>query len=287
MSKIKKALEKLKSQELESNVAIEEKKEELQSKKIKEENKKEKISKKIIYTKTQIRKVSFDKLRENKIFTVFEDDPIADQFKILRTRILNITRQNGYKTIQVSSFGINEGKSLISANLAVAMAKETRQTTLLVDLDFRGPSIEKLFCLGKVKGLKDFFENKASLEELFINPGIPKLTILPAGGTIVNAPEILGSPIMEDLVNELKNRYPDRYIIFDTPGMAVFPDALILSEYVDSIILVARSGVTPTDAIEEVMEVVPKEKLIGIVLNDHIWGDATPLDYRYYYYYNK
>ncbi len=286
MSKIKKALEKLKSQELESGVSIE-KKQEKPLKDSEKTDKKEQISKQIVYTKTHIKKVPFEKLRENRIFTVFEDDPIADQFKILRTRILNITRQNGYRTIQVSSFGVNEGKSLIASNLAVAMAQETRQTTLLVDLDFRGPSIEKLFCLGKVKGLKDYFENKASLQDLFINPGIPKLTILPAGGTIPNAPEILGSPVMEELVKELKHRYPDRYIIFDTPGMAVFPDALILSEYVDSILLVARSGVTVTDAIEEVMEVVPKDKLIGIVLNDHIWGDATPLDYRYYYYYNK
>jgi len=270
MSKIKKALEKLKSQE-----NVKEKKE-IQPKT--EPDKKSKILE-IVYTQTKVKKVPIERLRENRIFTVFDDEPIADQFKTLRTKILNITRQKGYRTIEVSSFGVNEGKSLIAANLAVSMAKETRQTTLLVDLNFRNPTIEKLFCLGEVKGLKDYFEDNASLQELFINPGIPKLTILPAGGTIKNAPEIIGSPLMEELVNELKNRYPDRYIIFDTPAMGVFPDSLIFSNYVDSILLVARSGVTVTDKIEEVMESVPKEKLIGIVLNDHFEEDLTSTTY--------
>jgi len=276
MSKIKKALERLKS--------------ETQLKEIKEEKgeRKEAISEKldkIVYTKTKVIHVDPEKLKENKIVAIDEEDPLIDQFKVLRTRILNRTRAEGKKTIQVSGFGINEGKSIIASNLAIAMAKETRQTTLLVDLDLRNPSIHKLFCLGDVKGLKDYFENDIPLEELFINPGIPKFTILPAGGKIRGAPEILGSTKMENLVKELIERYPDRYIIFDTPGMSICPDPLIVSEYMDAILLVARVRVTDQDAIKSVMKIVPQEKLLGIVLNDFIWADEIVSYYKYKYYY--
>ncbi|RLB09184.1 MAG: exopolysaccharide biosynthesis protein [Deltaproteobacteria bacterium] len=276
MSKIKKALERLKS--------------ESQLKEIKEEKaeRKEAISEKlekIVYTKTKVIHVDPEKLKENKIVAIDEEDPLTDQFKVLRTRILNRTRAEGKKTIQVSGFGIDEGKSIIASNLAIAMAKETRQTTLLVDLDLRNPSIHKLFCLGDVKGLKDYFEKGVPLEELFINPGIPKFTILPAGGKIIGAPEILGSPKMETMVKELRERYPDRYIIFDTPGMNICPDPLIVSEYMDAILLVARVGVTDQDAIKSVMKIVPKEKLLGIVLNDFIWADEIMSYYKYRYKY--
>ena len=274
MSKIKKALERLKS---EAQTKAEETK--------KEEEKAIPVEKsgEIIYTKTKTIHVDSKKLKENKIVAIDEEDPLTDQFKVLRTRILNRTRAEGKRTIQVSGFGIEEGKSIIASNLAIAMAKETRQTTLLVDLDFRSPSIHKLFCLGDVKGLKDYFENNISLEELFINPGIPKFTILPAGGKIIGAPEILGSPKMEVLVKELRERYPDRYIIFDTPGMSICPDPLIVSEYMDAILLVARSGVTDQDTIKSVMKIIPKEKLLGTVLNDFLWIDEIMPYYKYHY----
>ena len=273
MSKIKKALERLKS---EAQTKAEETKKEEKSVSVEK-------SGKITYTKTKVIHVDSKKLKENKIVTIDEEDPLTDQFKVLRTRILNRTRAEGKRTIQISGFGIEEGKSIIASNLAIAMAKETRQTTLLVDLDFRNPSIHKLFCLGDVKGLKDYFENNTPLEELFINPGIPKFTILPAGGKMIGAPEILGSPKMETLVKELKERYPDRYIIFDTPGMNICPDPLIVSEYMDAILLVARAGVTDQDAIKSAMKIVPKEKLLGIVLNDFIWADEVMSYYKYRY----
>ena len=271
MSKIKKALEKIKSEKADVFEKSFDEQDEQKVEKIDES--KPELTKEIIYTRTKVIKLSEEDLKKNRIITIDEKNPLTDQFKVLRTNILNKTRSEGKRTIQISGFGIKEGKSIIASNLAIAMAKETRQTTLLVDLDFRDPSIHKLFCLGDVKGLKDYFENNTPLEELFINPGIPKFTILPAGGKIIGAPEILGSPKMETLIKELRERYPDRYIIFDTPAMGICPDPLIVSEYMDAILLVARAGVTDEDTVKSVMKVVPQEKLLGIVLNDFKWAD--------------
>ena len=182
----------------------------------------------------------------------------------------------------VSGFDTDEGKSLITVNLAISMAKDTRQTTLLVDIDFRKPTIHKLFGLeNDINGLKDYFESDIGLEEIFINPGIDKLTILPAGGKIVDAPEVIGSPKMEALVKELKGRYPDRYIVFDSPGLNVCPDPLVFLQYIDTILLIARSNHTSIESVKHVIDIVPKEKLLGLVLNDYTYFEPKALYYHY------
>jgi len=234
------------------------------------------------YVKTKVVEVPHHVFISNKIVSVEDAHPIADQFKLLRTRIFQLTRQAGKNTIQISGFESDEGKSMVALNLAVSMAKDTRQTTLLVDVDFRRPSIHSLLGLpADTKGLKDYFEGRSALEDLFINPGIKKLTILPAGGRIPDSTEVVGSSKMEALVQELKKRYPDRYIIFDSPGLNVCPDPLVLANYVDGVVLVARSDHTQVDSIKTAVELLPKEKLLGTVLNDSRWYD--PLAYQQQY----
>jgi len=221
-----------------------------------------------VYSRTKVIQVSPEALSNNRV-VLDEDNQVAEQFKILRTQLFNRTRPQGWSTIQITGFDAGEGKSLIATNLAISIARDSRQTTLLVDLDFRNPSIHTLLGLGAdVPGLASFFAGETGLEEILINPGIEKLTVLPAGGRILQAPELIGSPKMEALVRELKERYEDRYIIFDTPPMNGFPDALVFSEYVDSIILVARAGHTSRTSLENTIDMVPPEKVLGLVFND-------------------
>lgn len=220
------------------------------------------------YSTTKVIPVHTRALFKNKII-LDEDNRVAEQFKMLRTLIFNRTRSQGWSTIQVTGFDAGEGKSLIATNLAISIARDSRQTTLLVDLDFRNPSIHTLLGLDQeVRGLTSFFADEAGLEEILINPGIEKLTVLPAGGRVLQAPELMGSSRMEALVKELKERYEDRYIIFDTPPMNGFPDALVFSEYVDSIIMVARAGHTSRISVENAMGMVPREKVLGLIFND-------------------
>ena len=273
MSRIKKALEKAKTQ----GFAIDQQRGQQE----RETEKTEQLAAPKFF-QTRVIEISPEILKKNKIVSIDENHPIADQFKLLRTRILHRTRDRGHNTIQVSGFDSEEGKSIVSVNLAISMAKDTRQTTLLVDLDFRKPSIHKLLGLGNdIKGLKDYFENQLSLEEIFVSPGIDKLTVLPTGGKMLNAPEIIGSPRMEALVKELKGRYPDRYIIFDSPGLNTCPDPLVFSEYVDAILLVARSDFTSMESIKTVMNLVPRDKVLGTVLNDSKWFESMSYYYRY------
>ena len=207
--------------------------------------------------------------RRNRIVAMEELNPIADQFKLLRTHLFHKTRPENLNTIQISGFSTGEGKSLVAVNLAISIARDSRQTTLLVDVDFRNPCIHSLLGLGPATpGLKQHLLDGRPLEELLVSPGIDKLTVLPAGGRIAHSTELIGSPAMEALVAELKARYPDRYVLFDTPPITECPDPLVFSEYVDAMVLVARADYTRSDAVKAAMGLVPRRKVLGIVLND-------------------
>lgn len=234
-------------------------------------------------SQTRVVSISAADIQRNRILALDDYDPISDQFKLLRTRVFQSTRPRGWNTIQVTSMGPGDGKSLVASNLAISMAKDTRQTTLLVDLDFRKPAIRNIFCLGSgVTGLEAYFLEDVPLEEIIVNPGIGKLTILPCATSVPNATELMGSPKMEALIRELKDRYQDRYIIFDTPGINTCPDPVILSEYMDGMLLVARANRTPLDGVTSAMELIPKEKVLGFVLNDVV-GSETSGYYSYRY----
>ncbi len=277
MSKIKKALERAKAQGIKISL---EKGDSSQTEMVRPKKKEEAAAPR--YQRTKIIHIPKDIFFRNKIVSIVGNNMVSNRFKLLRTRILKLTRSSGKNTLLISGFGANEGKSLISLNLAISMAMDTRQTTLLVDIDFRNPSIHRLLGLpDETPGLKQFLEGDVELSELLINPGIAKLTILPAGGTLDNATEAIGSAKMEALVKELKGRYPDRYILFDGPGVVTCPDSVVFSDYVDGVLLVARSNHTTLDSIKAAKNLIPKDKILGTVLND-FKGEDLP-DYQQYY----
>ncbi|MGD9503675.1 MAG: capsular biosynthesis protein [Syntrophobacteraceae bacterium] len=224
-----------------------------------------------VYSITKVLPFSPAALVRNRIVAFNEKDAVSEQFKLLRTLLLQYTRPKALSAIQVTGFCGGDGSTFVAANLAISIAKDVRQTTLLVDLNFRRPAIQKIMNLGEdALGLKSHFIDDAPIEEMLVNPGIDKLTVLPAGGVIPQAPEIIGSPKMESLVGELKDRYSDRYIIFDTPAVGEHPDAVVFSEYADAIIIVARPEHTTLDSIRGAMELIPRDKVLGVVMNDSV-----------------
>lgn len=221
-----------------------------------------------VYSQTKCIKLNTDQLIERKVFSILKKDEVGDQYKLLRTMILNRTRPNGYNTIEISSFTEGEGKSLTCVNLAITIAKESRQNVLLVDMDLRRPTIHRILGMTPKHGLKDYFTNGIPLKDILIHPGIKRLTVLPAGGRMDNSTEVMGSHGMENLVREMKNRYEDRYIIFDVPALNTCSDPLVLSSYVDAIVLVARAGHTTAEDITSGMALLKNKNILGIVLND-------------------
>jgi exopolysaccharide/PEP-CTERM locus tyrosine autokinase len=222
----------------------------------------------VVYSQTRCVHVDREKLIDGKIFSILEEDEISDQYKLLRTTILDRMRHNRYNTIEVTSFKERDGKTLTCVNLAITLAKESRQNVLLVDMDLRRPRIHKVFGIDPEPGLRDYFLHGTPLKDILIHLGIERLAILPSGGRMDNSTEIIGSHRMEALIREIKTRYKDRYIIFDTPALNSCSDPLVLSSYVDAIVLVARAGHTTTEDITSGMAMLKGKNILGIVLND-------------------
>lgn len=220
------------------------------------------------YSDTRSVRVDPETLIDRKVFSILEKDEVADQYKLLRTMVLNRTRPVGHNTIEITSFKDGEGKSLTCVNLAISLAKESRQNVLLVDMDLRRPNIHNILGIDPKPGMKDYFLNNVPLKDILIHPGIERLTILPAGGRMDNSTEIIGSYRMENLIGQLKNRYQDRYIIFDAPALNTCSDPLILSSHVDAILLVARANHTTTEDITSVITLLKDKNVLGTVLND-------------------
>ncbi|MEY4730742.1 MAG: hypothetical protein RL020_1900, partial [Pseudomonadota bacterium] len=125
----------------------------------------------------------------------------------------------------------------------------------------------RLLGLGKVPGLSDYLTSGTPLSELLIHPGIPRLVILPAGKSIANSSEMMSSQRMVKLVQEMKSRYPSRFVIFDLPPLLNVADAAVFAPFVEAAIMVVEEGVTQADAVKRAAALLPPDKLIGTVLN--------------------
>ncbi len=278
MSKLKKALEKAK----EGRVTVSEffiKKEndsEPDTKSISrvDQTQKGQQDLKIEYSRTKVKDIDPDILKSSRIFSVSHEDSTTDRINILRTQILKKLEEIGGNTLLVTSANPGEGKTFTSINLAISISRELNRTVLLVDVDLKQPLkthvdfTSDFFKLEKSKGLADILLGEAELPDVLINPGIPRLTILPGGRSLPNSSELLASERMQSLIQEMKSRYSnDRIIIFDSSSILLYSDTLALSRFVDAVLLVVEVEKTSPADLKRVKEVLKDSIIIGTVVN--------------------
>jgi len=222
---------------------------------------------KVTYTQTAKVTVDVERLRENRIVAMVENDPAANAYKVLRTHVLQRMRANSWKTLAITSPGQAAGKTVTAINLAISLASEVNQTVLLVDLDLRHPSIGGYFFDEPGPGISDYLIDDRPVAELLIHPGIDRLVILAGNRPFTHSSEMLSSPKMIRLVEELKGRYPDRLILFDMPPVLAGDDVIAFCPYLDAMILVVEAGKTTTDELSQAYALLDDEKVLGAVLN--------------------
>jgi capsular exopolysaccharide synthesis family protein len=236
----------------------------------------------IHYTYTRRVTVDMDRLRRNRLIVAGSDETLGEAYKLLRTHILHGTKREGRNTLMVTGPVPNEGKTLTTINLAIAISQRVGQTVLLVDGDLRNPSVHRYLDLPSGPGLSDYLTSGYPIAESLVHPeGLGNLVVLPAGHPTTQSGELLSSPLMVDLVRELKHFYPDRYVLFDLPPL-LYADPLAFAPLVDGIILVVAAGSTPREEITHAVEMLKKFKVLGCVLNK---VDPVELSYDYDNYY--
>ncbi len=211
----------------------------------------------------------------------------AEQYKKLRARVLAATAKNLQNTIMVTSPHAAEGKSLTAINLAVSLAQSIDHTVLLVDADLRNPSLHGYFGIEPSFGLSDYLQGDHDLSTMLIKTGFGRLVLLPAGNPSARPAELLSSDRMKALVREMKHRYQDRYVIFDSTPLLVTADALSLGSYMDGILFVIQEGNTSEKAAKQALALMKGWNVLGAVFNDVSPYLARIVPYRYYGYLSK
>jgi protein-tyrosine kinase len=210
--------------------------------------------------------------------------PAAESFRILRSKLLFAASEVCPRAILVTSAEPQDGKSLVAANLAVSIAQELASHVLLVDCDLRRPTLHKIFGLEAKQGLRDYLQSSASIGSFILKTQLEKLRLLPAGRPLESPSELLASPRMRLLVDEIKGQHEESFLILDTPPANVFADAAPLFPISDGVILVARHGKTSRESIKEVIAGVGAEKILGVVFNA---SDQVEREYKHYYHYYR
>ncbi|MEH7019903.1 CpsD/CapB family tyrosine-protein kinase [Priestia megaterium] len=206
-------------------------------------------------------------------------DPVAEQYRTIRTNIQFSNVDQDIKTIVLTSSGAEEGKSTTSANLATVYAQQGLKV-LLIDADLRKPTGHYTFRLENHIGLTNVLTRQSTLAQAVQESEIPHLSVLTSGPIPPNPSELLASAQMAELLKEMKEQFD--MVIFDTPPILAVADAQILANQVDGTILVVSSGKTEKDAALKSKELLSNAqgKLLGVVLNNRKVEEGN-----YYYYY--
>lgn len=219
------------------------------------------------YTQTKVHRPEPKLWKDNRIISAFNRGQWLESFRMLRTRCLQSMDAMEWKTIAITSICNQAGTSSTAANLAISIAMELNRTALVIDANFRNPTLAKLFGIPGEKGLSDYLLHDTPIRDLLVNPGIERLVVLPAGQPMFNATELLRSPKMLRLVKEMRERYPSRIIVFDMPPILAHDDTLGFAPFVDCVLLVLAEGHSKIDDLKHAASLLRENNVLGTVLN--------------------
>lgn len=220
--------------------------------------------------------------QKNKLLFIKDVDKrnfIHEEFIKVRTNIQYANIDEDLKVILFTSTKKNEGKSILCVNTAYKFSELQDTKVLLVDCDFRKPSVHKIVKLQNTNGIMDILMKKKSMDDVKVKIN-NSLDILFTGEIPSNPTEILSSKKMIGIINTLKNKYD--YIFIDSPPVGVVSDSSIISRYSDAIVYVMASKEVEIDYINEALKNLKDAKIIGCILNKF---DGKSLGYyknRYY-----
>ncbi|MFK0310263.1 CpsD/CapB family tyrosine-protein kinase [Pseudomonas sp. NPDC090233] len=228
------------------------------------------------YVQTKVVPLSAEHLERNRIVSYNKNSNMSGAIDLLRTQVLQTMEENGWRTLAITSPTPEAGKTVLAVNLAMSIAHHTTKTALLVDFDLRRPRVGSSLGLPMGKALNELLKGEAWLEEVMVNPTLPRFVVLPTREPVPMSTEVLSSPKVSSLINDLRDRYDSRICIFDLPPLLSSDDALTVLPKFDCVLLVVANGMNSKKDIEDCLHHLATANLIGAVLNK---ADEKPRAY--------
>ena len=231
-----------------------------------------------VYKHTRVVRPNVEHLESHRLVAFNNNDVMSMNFDLLRTQVLQQMKENGWRTLAITSPTPESGKTVIGINLAMSIARLTNQSAMLVDFDLRRPKVGAYLGIPMEKSLNDLLDGTADLSEVLINPDLPRLVVLATKYPVKKSSETLASNKISNLINEWRMRYESRIVIFDLPPLLVSDDALTLLPHVDCVLMVVADGMSTKREIDDSLRLLSSSKLLGIVLNK---AEIEPSSYYY------
>ena len=206
----------------------------------------------------------------------------CEEYRSLRTHVLHKSQRQKLQAIVVASANPSEGKSVTALNLSWLLAQTDGVKALIIDSDLRRPSLADYLGIETDKGLSNVLAGTATLAESIVKLEPSGLHILPGGEARNDVAELISGPKFKEILREAREMFD--YIIIDAPPLGIFTDATVLINQADGAMLVVRANRTKFSALDRLLEPIPKDRLLGVVLNQ---SDAVLSESHYNYgYYN-
>jgi protein-tyrosine kinase len=200
---------------------------------------------------------------------------VSEQFTSLKVKIVQKNIDAALQVVNITSPYMQDGKSLVSVNLAFSFARDAGRRVILVDCDLRRPSLHRYLGIQSDPGVIDFLAG-GTLKPYCYMRRLRNLFVMTSGGEADNPVGMLSSERMRDLLKYFRSEFDT--ILIDSPPLHPISDSRILCDLADGTVLVVRRGKTPYGTLEKTLQALDRKKLIGAVFND-----VKPVPFHTYY----
>ena len=223
--------------------------------------------------------IDVDRVNPHLVAITQPNSPYCEEYRSLRTQVLHKSQKQKLQSIVIASVGPSEGKSITALNLSWLLAQTSDVRALIIDSDLRMPSLTDYLSIEAETGLSDILEGTSSLTDSVVRLNPAGLYLLPGGSARTDVSELLSGAKFKEILQEAYELFD--YVIIDAPPLGIFTDAAVLINHADGAILVVRANHTSYKDIERVLETLPRQRMIGAVLNQ---SEDTLIRESYYDY---
>jgi capsular exopolysaccharide synthesis family protein len=203
----------------------------------------------------------------------------CEEYRSLRTQILHRSEKTGLKSVVVASVNAGEGKSVTALNLSWMLAQSDGLRCLVIDSDLRKPRLTSYLGIETDGGLSDVLTGRSKLRDSIIRLEPSGLHLLPGGYSRSDVAELISGFRFRDVLREACEMFD--FVIIDAPPLGIFTDANLLINQADAALLVIRAGMTKYSAVDRILETLPKDRMLGVVLNEGETVSENPARYGY------